>query len=211
MPRPRSLSPEAIAAAALAVIDRDGLDALSMRSVATELDMGTMSLYRYITDRQDMERWLVDLIFRTVDPYVPERASWQQQVTELVGRVRTAIAAHPAAVPLLLIHHQTSPSAWRWLEAVLGALTQAGFTGQHRVLAYRFLQAYVIGAVQIEALGPLSGEPTIALAALSPAAYPLLVETAQHASAVTPEQEFGQGLALLLEGLAASLPSSAPS
>jgi hypothetical protein len=49
MPRPRSLSHDRIAAAALAVIDRRGLAALSMRTVAAELGMGTMSLYRYVT------------------------------------------------------------------------------------------------------------------------------------------------------------------
>lgn len=180
-----------------------------MRAVAAELGMGTMSLYRYVTDRQEMERLVADLVFRAVDPHVPQRASWQQQVTELAGRIHTAIAAHPAVVPLLLAHHPSSPSAWRWLEAVLSALTQAGFTGQQRVIACRCLQAYILGAVQLESLGPLTGAETAALAALSPAAHPLVVETAQDAFGVTPDQEFGQGLAILLEGLGASMPSSA--
>src|SRR5438477_8989130 len=51
MPRPRSVTPERIARAALAVIDRDGLEGLSMRAVGQELGMGTMSLYRYVPDR----------------------------------------------------------------------------------------------------------------------------------------------------------------
>jgi AcrR family transcriptional regulator len=201
MPRPRSLSHAAIAAAALAVIDRDGLHALSMRSAAAELGMGPMSLYRYVSGREEVEQLAVDLIFRAIDPHVPRSAGWQEQVTELAGRARQAIAAHPAVIPLLLAHHQHSPSAWRWLEAMLSALTQAGFTGQQRVIAYRCLQAYVLGAVQIESLGSLTAQPTLALAALPPADYPLIAETARNAPAVTPQQEFADGLTILLQGL----------
>jgi AcrR family transcriptional regulator len=203
MPRPRSLTHPAIAAAALAVIDRDGLDALTMRAIAAELGMGTMSLYRYVKDREEIERLVVDLIFRTVDPNVPQRASWRQQVTDLVGRARAAGAAHPAVIPLILAHHQSSPAAWRWSEAVLGALTRAGLTGQWRVSAFRCLQAYVLGVLQTHSFMPLTGAGNAALAALSPADHPLLVETALDAFAVTPEQEFGEGLAILLDGLEA--------
>jgi AcrR family transcriptional regulator len=209
MPRPRSLSHAAIAAAGLAVIDRDGLGALSMRAVAAELGLGVMSLYRYVTGREEMERLLTDLIFATVDPQVPRGASWQRQVTELAGRARVAIAAHPAVIPLLLAHHQTSPSAWRWLEAMLGALTGAGFTGAQRVVAFRCLIAYVLGALLNESYMPLAGQGTATLAALSPAAYPLAAETARQAPRITPDQEFRQGLAILLDGLGARLPSRA--
>jgi AcrR family transcriptional regulator len=210
MPRPRSLSHAAIAAAALAVIDRDGLSALSMRAVAAELGTGAMSLYRYVTGRGEIERLVTDLIFSTVDVGVPPGASWQQQVTELAGRIRTAIAAHPAVISLLLAHHHTSPNAWRCLEAMLGALTQAGFTGQQRVIAMRCLTAYVFGAVLNESHMALAGEGTAALAALSPAIYPLAAETAQQAVPVTPDQEFSQGLAILLEGLHARAPTRGP-
>src|SRR5260370_32708785 len=52
----RSSTNAAIAAAALAVLDRDGVAGLSMRSVAAELRVGTMSLYRYVSDRPELER-----------------------------------------------------------------------------------------------------------------------------------------------------------
>ena len=71
MPRPRSLTPDQIAAAALAVIDRDGLDALSMRTVARQLGIGAMSLYRYVTDRDQLEDLVVDLVLGAVDISLP--------------------------------------------------------------------------------------------------------------------------------------------
>lgn len=207
MPRRRSLTNAAIAAAALAVIDRDGAAGLSMRAVAAELGVGTMSLYRYVSDRQELERLVVDLVLAAVDTSQARRLPWQDRVAELAERARAAIAAHPAVIPLLLAHRHTAPNSWRWSEAVLAALTQAGLTGRRRVIALRCLVAYVTGALQAQYLGPLAGPGTIALAELSPASYPLLAETATYARDVPPQQEFRQGLDIVLQGLHAQLTS----
>jgi AcrR family transcriptional regulator len=207
MPRRRSLTNAAIAAAALAVIDRDGAAGLSMRAVAAELRVGTMSLYRYVSDREELERLVVDLVLAAVDTSQTQRLPWQHRVTELAERARTTIAAHPAVIPLLLAHRHTAPNSWRWSEAVLAALTEAGLTGQRRVIALRCLVAYVTGALQAQYLGPLAGPGTSTLAALSPAKYPLLAETAKYARDVPPEQEFRQGLDIVLQGLRAKLTS----
>ena len=205
MPRPRSLSPDAIAAAALAVIDRDGLDALSMRTVAGQLGMGAMSLYRYVPGRQEIERLAVDLVFRPIDPGVDQTTDWQRQVTELGWRFRAAVAAHPAAIPLLLAHYQSSPSALRWSEAVLAALTQAGFSGPQQVIGLRGLTAYLVGALLNEFFTSLSGAADTARVSLSPAKYPHVTAASRHAYAITPDQEFGQGLLIFTRGLAAGL------
>ncbi len=201
MPRPRSLSHASIAAAALAVIDRGGLDALSMRAIAAELGMGVMSLYRYVADRREIEVLVVDLFFQGLAEPVPGERSWQQQIVELSGRARAAAAAHPAVIPLVLSHHEYSPSAWRWSESMLTALDQAGFAGQDRVIAFRCLQSYILGWAQARSLGPLDGPRTAVLAALSPQTYPLLAETAGHAFGITAEEEFARGLAIVLDGL----------
>ena len=212
MPRRRSLSIAAIAAAALAVLDRDGIAGLSMRAVSAELSTGTMSLYRYVSDREELERLVVDLVLAPVDTSLPGRLAWPDQVAELAERSRVAVAAHPAIIPLLLAHRHAAPNSWRWTEAVLAALTEAGFTGPARVIALRCLVSYITGALQAEYLGPLGGPGTDALAALSPDTYPLLAETAKSAHAIPPDQEFGQGLHILLRGLRASLsPSPSPS
>jgi AcrR family transcriptional regulator len=210
MPRRRSLATTDIAKAALAVIDRDGVAGLSMRAAAAELGTGTMSLYRYVTDREELERLVVDLVLSDVDPDLPAGVAWDRQVLVLAERARIAVAAHPAVTPLLLAHRHASPNSWRWAEAVLGALTEAGFTGQQRVFAFRSLLAYVMGAQQTTYFGPLAGAGTAALAMLSPAEYPLLAETARYARDVTAEQEFGQGLEIVLHGLRATLSGSPP-
>jgi AcrR family transcriptional regulator len=62
VPRPRSLTPDQLAVAALAVIDRDGLAGLTMRAVATQLGVSTMGLYRYVRDRRELEALVVELV-----------------------------------------------------------------------------------------------------------------------------------------------------
>ena len=167
------------------------------------------SIRAVVPDAEEcIARLVAELVFSAVDPLVAQQGTWQQQVTQLARRARTAITAHPAAIPLLLAHHQHSPSAWRWLEALLSALTQAGLTSHQQVIAVRCLRAYLLGAALNETLEPLSGPSTAALASLSPAAYPLIAETAPQAPGVTPEQEFEEGLAIILHGLDASLPRS---
>ncbi|WP_019630493.1 TetR/AcrR family transcriptional regulator [Actinomadura atramentaria] len=200
MPRRRSLTTAQIAAAALAVLDRDGPAGLSMRAVAAETGVSTMALYRYVADREELEGLMVDAVFGAVDA-APPPGPWRERVAVLAERVRAAVAAHPAIIPLTVAHRHRSPAMLRWSEAVLAVLTEAGQTGAARVVALRALTAYVIGAVQLEHLGPLAGPGTDALAALPADAFPLLAATARAAAAVSVEREFHRGLALLLDGL----------
>lgn len=202
MPRPRSLTEDKVATAALAVIDREGLTALTMRSVAQELRMGTMSLYRYVSDRERLERLVVELVLSGVDFTVPALPTWQERIAVIGERIRIAVAAHPAVVPLLLIHRHVSPGVRRSGEALLGILAEAGFSGERRVIAFRALLSYLVGALQAEELGPLDGAGTRALAELG-ATYPHLAETARYARSVPPQREFAEGLAVLLRGIAA--------
>ena len=69
------------------------------------------------------------------------------------------------------------------------------------MIALRCLLSYVIGAIQLELLGPLAGAGTIALAELAPADFPYLSQTARDAQRVDPDSEFHGGAALLRAGL----------
>jgi AcrR family transcriptional regulator len=199
MPRPRSLTAASVARAAVAVLDRDGRGALTMRAVAAELRMSTMGLYRYVADRDDLERLMVEYVLGTIDITPPGGRDWTEQITALVDRLRAAVSAHPGVVPLTIAHGHRSGSVLRWSEAVLAVLTDAGFTGPRRVIALRSLLAYVIGAVQLEHLGPLSGPGTIDIAEQSE--YPHMARTAADARRIGREEEFDTGLRALLAGI----------
>jgi AcrR family transcriptional regulator len=202
MPRPRSLTPDQLASAALTVLDRDGLSGLSMRTVAKELRMSTMGLYRYVADREELERMVVEFVLGTVDTEPPPSGMpWQERIEALVRRLRDTVSAHPAVVPLTITHRHRSHGVLRWSETVLTVLAEAGFDGTPLVIALRALLSYVIGAIQLEHLGPLAGEGTVAISALPPTEFPRLAETAHHAQDVAADQEFFGGLAALMRGL----------
>jgi AcrR family transcriptional regulator len=196
------LTPDQLAAAALAVVDRDGLAGLSMRTAAKELGMSTMALYRYVDDRGELERLVVEFVLDAVDTDPPPaQAPWDARIEVMVRRIRDVLRTHPEAVPLTVSHRHRSPGVLRWSETVLVILTEAGFAGRRRVVALRALLAYVIGALQLEHLGPLAGEGTVALSALRPSDFPHLAQTAGQAREVDADQEFFGGLAALLRGL----------
>lgn len=206
MPRPRSLHPDRLAAAALAVIDRDGLAGLTMRAVAKTLGMSTMALYRYVTDRDELELLVAEWVLRDVDPSPPDGPDWTEKIKTMVLRVRDQVGAHPRTVPLLIGNRQRSRALLRWSETVLAILTEAGFTGADRVVAMRGLLGYLNGALLQEQLGPLAGPGTVAMTALPAAEFPLMRETALAAGGVPAEREFDGGLDIVLRGLAATRP-----
>jgi AcrR family transcriptional regulator len=200
VPRPRSLTDDQLVAAALAVVDRDGLPALTMRAVATELGVATMGLYRYVADRQALELLVVDHVFGSVDLSLPEGA-WQERARVLLDRIRVAVARHPAVVPLVLRHRQAAPRSLRLIEAMLSVLTDGGLDGTDRVLAQRTLLGYLLGFLQNEHFAALSGPGTIVMSELSPDEYPLLARTASDARSVPPDEEFHRGVDIVLRGL----------
>lgn len=209
MPRPRSLTTDAIAAAALAVLDRDGRDSLSMRNVARELDMSPMALYRYVTDRDELEQLIVEAVLAPVRVDVPDSAHWAERVVVLVGRVRDAAGAHPEAVPYVLAWRHSSHRTVRWIETMLGTLTDAGFTGTELVIAQRTIVHYLIGAIQAAHRGSLTGAGTDAMTQLPRDEFPHLSHTARMARDIGPDDEFRRGLNIVLEGLKAALAANA--
>jgi AcrR family transcriptional regulator len=200
VPRPRSLTPDRLAAAALAVIDRDGLDALTMRTVARELGMATMSVYRYVADRAELEALVVDHVLAGVD-VSPPAGDWRAAIATLVLRLRSAVVEHPGTVPLLLRHRHSSPASLRWIEATLTVLTAAGFRGADRVVAQRTVVSFLLGALQNDYYGPLAGAGTAAMARLSTVDFPLLAETAAAARSLAADEELRRGLDVVLRGL----------
>jgi AcrR family transcriptional regulator len=203
VPRPRSLTADQIAGAALVVLDREGTAGLSMRNVAKELGVGTMSLYRYVDGKEQVERLVVERAVAGVDTSRPD-GPWDEQVRVLVLRVRDVLGAHPALVSLLLRHRQTSRFTIGWGDSLMAALDEGGHHGTARVVAFRTLLAYVFGTAQLEELSSLSGAGTAALAGLPEDEHPWVVDTARHAQGLSVAEERERGLEVLLRGLGAS-------
>ncbi|KAA8887801.1 TetR/AcrR family transcriptional regulator [Nocardia colli] len=201
MPRPRSLTKSDLGVAALAVIDRDGLPALTMRAVAKELHMATMALYRYVADREELEVLVVDEVLAGIDVSTPADAHWRDRLAILLERMRAAISAHPATVPLVPRHRKSAIGTRRWMEAMLSVLDAGGFAGPDRVIAQRTLVAFLLGSLENQHYASINAPATTAIAQLSPEEYPMLTQTAAQARKMSVDEEFRGGLRIVLRGL----------
>lgn len=102
--RPRvhtHLSRGSIARAGLEIIDRDGLEALSLRAVADALGVGTMTLYAHTPDREALERDVVGLLLDEVDVRKMPGENWEESILRVAGSLREMTLRHPRAFPLV--------------------------------------------------------------------------------------------------------------
>lgn len=97
------LSAERVVRAAIALADRDGSDGLSMRRLATELDAGVMSLYRYVRDREQLIDLMIDAIFGAAPLPEPGPAGWRAKLAASARAEWAIYRAHPWAAPLVAV------------------------------------------------------------------------------------------------------------
>ena len=139
--RAERLSRDRILDAALALVDREGLEALSMRRLAQELDVWPMSLYRYFHDKEELVAALAEAAANDIN--LPARtATWREQMRELLGQARAIFERHPGS----LSPHDAGPAAARVRDAGLWVLDRAGFESAAADRAWRALLAYTAGA-----------------------------------------------------------------
>ncbi|MCX4432742.1 MULTISPECIES: TetR/AcrR family transcriptional regulator [Streptomyces] len=110
-----------IAAAAVRIADADGLDAVSMRHVATELGCGTMSLYNYVPRKEDLYELMVDAISGEHEPWEPT-GDWRADMLRVAHQTRALMHRHPWLPRLMSPVYGFSPNALRYLEHCLVCL-----------------------------------------------------------------------------------------
>jgi AcrR family transcriptional regulator len=203
----RTLTPEDIAATALELVDRDGLEALSMRRLADELGVGTMTLYGYFRSKAELLDALMDASVTTSHVELPDDAPWRERITTLTHTMRAWLERHPGLVQIRMQQTMTRPRQVRVTEQVVRALLDAGLDKAEAARAFRVLFTYVFGSV---AFSPTASADTAraevraAMAALPPADYPLLSSmTDEAAAAVAGDEQFDYGLELILDGIEA--------
>jgi AcrR family transcriptional regulator len=201
-----ALTRDSIAAAALDLLDRDGLESLSMRRLADELGVGTMTLYGYFASKDELLDAVMDASVLDAGA-LPEGGSWRERATALARAIRTNLERHPALVQIRLQRPMTRPRQFVWTEAVLAALVESGLPRDEAARAFRVLFTYVFGFV---AFSPTAAADESragladALGALPPADYPVLASMVDEAvAAAAGDDQFDFGLELLLDGIAA--------
>ncbi|GAA0541830.1 TetR/AcrR family transcriptional regulator [Paractinoplanes ferrugineus] len=129
MARPKQalLTRERIVAAAGALVDAEGLAALSVRRLATELGVRGPSLYNHFPTKADIVDAVVDAVIATIDLSVFQRHEWPEALRRWATEYHSALAQHPNIVPVLAQGPGRRPAGLAMAEAVFGALVDAGW------------------------------------------------------------------------------------
>ena len=147
------LSRERILEAAVRLVDSEGLGAVTMRRLATDLGVGTMSLYTYVPNKEDLLDGVIGIVISEIRIPVPEPTDPLGSVRGLLREFRRVSNLHPNLVPLLPSRPPATPEALRLVEAGFDALRRLGLDAGKAVQAYRLLVSYVIGFVSVETGG----------------------------------------------------------
>lgn len=223
-PEHPTLSRERIVRAAVALVDEDGLGALSMRALGARLGVEAMALYRHVDGREDLLEAVVDMLTaaipRAADMDLGPGGGWQAYLLHLGHEVRALAEAHPHLFPLVATRHPAAP----WLrpplrslatvEDFLSTLIGFGFDQHRAVAAYRSFTSFLVGQLLLEV--SQRGAPTTALApeleedgpgdeeALS--AYPMVHRLRGELSEDRSDEEFARGLEHLLDRIERHIP-----
>jgi len=200
----------AIVDATLEVIDADGIDAVSMRSVAHSLGVDAKSLYNHVAGKDGLLDAVAEQILGSVR--LPEPTGDVRGDLRAIGDAfRDGALAHPRAAPLVLTRRLTSLTALAPVEAVLGVLSTAGCPPRDAVPLLRGLVAALAGTLLREVrAGPARGAadaPGIARrqAVLERSGLPHVAEAAADLSRFDGDAEYAYALDLALDAVTARL------
>ena len=143
--RRRTLTREHVVAEALTVISTQGVDALSMRALATRLGVVPGALYRHVRNKQQLYDLVLDGVLAEVDCEVDHHLAWTEQVKVLAHRLRTVLENHPGIAGLLKTRDPLGPHSLALAEAFLAPLDAAGLPEPETGLAFSLIYDYTLG------------------------------------------------------------------
>lgn len=205
---------EAIVAAALGILDAEGLDGLSMRRVAEELGTGAASLYWHVGSKDGLLDLLFDEVIGELAVPDPDPERWQEQLKEVARTMRATILRHRDIVRISIGRIPMGPNALRYSERVLAVLRAGGVPDRLAVLGHHLLTSIVNGFTMDETGEggqPSSSQPPSQqmarfardyIASLPADRFPNLVALADHYAVSDSDLRFELLLDLYVEGLA---------
>jgi len=203
------LTRERVLRAAVALADRDGIDAVTMRRLGQELGVQAMSLYNHVANKDAILDGVVDLVVG--DIHVPRSGTpWKPAMRERAISAHEVLLAHPWAAMLIMARFNIGPGMTRYLEATLGRLREGGFSIGGALDAWNTLDSHIYGFTLQELSLPFEVEEAQQVSAdvldtLSSVEFPHVVEVVTEIMQAGREESFEFGLDLILDGLESTL------
>lgn len=213
-PSREPLSRNRIVAAAVTLLDRHGIEALSMRTLATELHTAATSLYRHVHNKGELLDLAVDALMAEVE-LPPDDVEWQMGLRTVALSFRAVLLRHRSAALLRGTRLAIGPNTLRLMEWVCAKLLAAGFSEEDAADAGATVINYTVGvalgevlpAAQVEEAGytweEFAAQMSLRVAALPQDRYPVMHRMFPMLLGHHHDRPFEYGLDALLEGLAA--------
>ncbi|UFU07150.1 TetR/AcrR family transcriptional regulator [Ruania halotolerans] len=212
-PKP-GLTVETIVDVAITVADADGVDALSMRRIARELGVGTMTLYRYVPDKNVLLALVLDRILAPSGPSPQGPRTWRATLESDAWSGRELYLRHPWLLQVNMSRPTLGPGSVAGLEQTMAGLRDLPMSDKEKINVVTAVDGFVTGAVRqqvyYEQIAEESGLDDQAFwgaqlpfmeAAMQSGEYPVMATLGADAFDGTWEATFEVGLNCLLDGL----------
>ncbi len=148
---PQPLSREAIVTAALEIADADGLEAVSIRRIATKLDARPMSLYSHIERKGDLIDLMVDEVMGgALLPDYPPADDWREGLRQIAQRTRETVRAHPWMIGAAFRRPFLGPNGLRHIDQSLAAVSSLPLAPERKRAVLLAIDTYTLGFVRWE-------------------------------------------------------------
>jgi AcrR family transcriptional regulator len=214
------LTRERVVAEALTIIAEEGIEALTMRTLAVRLGVVPGALYRHVRNKQQLQDLVLDGVLAEVDCQVDAGLSWPARIEQVARRLRTVLEAHPGVAGILQLRDPLGPHSLALAEAFLAALHAAGFAARQAGLAFFLILDYTVGFAVSSPLISVNEQRVRDLAtraqlhdffrSLPDDQFPTLVSLGEHVWLDNRDERFTAGLDALLEGLKEARRASDP-
>jgi TetR/AcrR family transcriptional regulator, tetracycline repressor protein len=191
--RPPSLSEGEIVDAALRLTRGVGLDKLTMRALARELDTPPMTIYHYVPNKEALRELVVDHILAEIRVPGSDEGTWEDRLQQLERSARRVFAQHPGVSTQF--GDRGSVESRRLAEGVLAILHDGGFSPEDAVLCFAALYTFMTGQIDLDAMADaiVSGTPRATL------------ESVTRVSGYSRDELFEFGFGAVIAGLKAKL------
>ena len=204
--RPPRLSRQAVITTSRDVVEREGIDALTMRRVARELDVSPMAIYRHVRDKDQLLVLLLDQLAAEVPrPRLPREP--RARLLRACRVMRDGLAEHPGVVEILAQGDLIAPSILWLMEEIVAGFVGCGLSHAQAAEGYRAIWQFTVGELLIrqglEQTARLGRPPFVlgVLTGVDPAEFPTLAALAPHWAPARARDQYDLGLRALVRGL----------
>lgn len=192
--------------AALDIIDRKGLDALSMRRLGKRLEVDPMTIYHHVGSKSELLDLTIDSVMESIDLSVDDPAlTWQERTKILAYGYRDVLRAHPNLLPAIADGRARMFGGLDTAESLLSIFEAAGLSRSRWIIAMHAFSTWVLGELIMERTFGQGAEHLIVdwAASVSPGEYPSVSKAIASHRPMDPDASFRYGIATLIAGLQA--------